>query len=195
MSRVNVTTRSLFFAGCIFWGLSCSLAYGTDEKTASETITAGMKLPQITLDAPASEKDVKYLALKDSKPFSLSQIPARLIVLEILSVYCKHCPKQAPKLNRIYKLIQQDADLSHDIKMIGIAVGDQRKVAKWKAKLHVPFPLFVDAKGAKWERLGKPGVPLTLLVTNNGKILSTHPGVTKDIDEFFRHIKKVFKQQ
>ncbi|MBW1851223.1 MAG: TlpA family protein disulfide reductase, partial [Deltaproteobacteria bacterium] len=132
----------------------------------------------------------------DPKPFSLAQVPAKLIVLEIFSVYCPHCRNQAPKLNKIYKLIQKDMELSPDIKMIGIAAAsDQNKTDKWKTTLRVPFPLFADSEADVWKKLGKPGVPYTLLVSSSGKVLSTHSGVTEDTDEFFRHIKNILKQQ
>jgi len=184
-------------AVCISLGLSCYPAYGAQEAEETKpTISTGMNLPQFKLDAPGTVKEQQYLGLKDRKPFYLSQIPARLIVLEIFSFYCPHCRNQAPKLNKLYKFIQQNRDLSNDIKMIGItAAGDHKLVDKWKTSLHVPFPVFPDADTAIWKELGKPGVPCTLVMNKTGKILSIHDGVTEDIEEFFRQIKKFHKQQ
>jgi len=180
----------------IFIGLCDYPTHAAEEESKPEVVSAGMKLPQITLDAPGSEKDMEYLSLKDPKPFSLPQVPAKLIVLEIFSVYCPHCRNQAPKLNKIYRLIQKDMELSPNIKMIGIAAGaDQNKTDKWKATFRIPFPLFADSKTDIWKKLGKPGVPYTLLVSSRGKVLSTHSGVTENTDKFFRHIKDVLKQQ
>jgi peroxiredoxin len=203
-SDAELVQKEAFFKGfvtcfscmtvLIFLGLSCPPTYATEEESAPEIISVGMNLPQITLDAPATKKHREYLSLKTSEPFSLSQVPAKLIVLEIFSVYCPHCRKQAPKLNKVYNLIQHDMELSPDIKMIGIAAaGDVNKTDKWKTTLHVPFPLFADLNSVVWEKLGKPGVPYTLLVSRSGKVLSTHSGVTEDTDEFFRHLKKVFR--
>ncbi len=196
MNQKKMVKRFFCFSGFLFLGLSYCQTYAAEEKTTAKGISAGMNLPQITLNAPKSEKDREYLALKDSKPFSLQQVSAKLIVLEIFSVYCPHCRMQAPKLNKIYKLIQQDKGLSQGIKIMGIAAaGDQTKTDKWKATLRVSFPLFADSEAAIWERLGKPGVPLTLLITNSGKIVSMHPGVTEDVEEFFRDIQKMYMQQ
>ena len=96
--------------------------FGSDEEPASKPIGAGTKMPRITLDAPESEKDREYLALKNQEAFSLSQVPAKLFVLELFSVHCAHCRKQASKLNEIYRLIQQDHELMRSIRMIGIAI-------------------------------------------------------------------------
>jgi peroxiredoxin len=197
MSKEKVGIRiGCLLAIFVFLVLSGYPAFGSETKEEIQALTAGMNLPQFTLDVPASEKEKQYLSLKNPKPFSLSEIPAKLMVLEIFSVYCPHCQKQAPQLNKLYSLINQDSELSCDIKMMGIAAGaDQSKTDKWKATFHIPFPLFADPKTEIWEKFGKPGVPLTLVVTNSGKIESTHAGATEDIEAFFREIKKLHKQQ
>ena len=191
-------TMKLFscLACIIFIGLSSIPTYVTGEESQPEIISTGMEVPKITLDAPSSEQDREYLSLKSSEPFSLSQVPARLIILEIFSVYCPHCRNQAPILNKVYKLIEQDKKLSRDIKVIGIAAAsDQEKTDKWRTTLGVPFTLFADPNADIWNKFGKPGVPYTLLVNSNGKVLSTHSGETEDAEEFFRHIKDVFEKQ
>ncbi len=196
MNQNNIKTCSSFMAVLIILGLSCFQTDATEEEPKLETISVGMNLPQITLDAPGSENDREYLSLKDLKPFSLHQVTAKIIVLEIFSVYCPHCRMQSPKLNKVFKLIKHNTGLSPDIKMIGIAtVSDQSKTNKWKTKHHVPFPLFTDSKGDIWEKLGNPKIPLTLLITPNGKVLSTHPGVTANIEELFLDITKKHKEQ
>ncbi len=183
-------------AVCVFLAFLGHPIFGSEGSKASQIISIGMDLPQFTLDAPGSEKERQYLILKNPKSFSLSEIPAKLMVVEIFSVYCPHCRLQAPKLNSVYNLINQDPELTHDIKMIGIAAGaDQSKTDKWKATLRIPFPLFADPVADVWEKFGKPGIPYTLVVTNSGKVLSIHSGVTEDVEEFFRHIKKLYKQQ
>ena len=196
MNQKKTGKLSFFVTLLISLSLSYCPIHATEEKSTPNIISTGMQLPEITLDAPVSEKDRNYLSLKDAATFSLSQISAKLIVLEIFSFYCPHCRMQAPKLNKIYKLIQQDIELSSDIKMLGIiAAGDQGKADKWKTTLRVPFPLLPDLETEIWKKLGKPGVPYTLLVNSNGKVLLTHSGVTEDADEFFRHMINALKQQ
>ena len=59
----------------------------------------------------------------------------------------------------------------------------------------MPFPLFLDSDGSIFSKLGNPKIPLTLLITPNGEVLSTHHGVTKDIEELFLHIKQIYEKQ
>ena len=189
-----------------FWGLNTVSASGGKEATRQakpgpgqeevKTISAGMDLPQFTLDAPVSEVDQKYLGLSERKPFSLSQISAKILVLEMFSMYCPHCRKQGPVLNKIYKFIQEDTAMKNGIKMVGImAGGDQEKVDKWKTTLHVPFPIFPDPETTIWQKFGKPGVPCTLIVNISGKVLEVHYGASEDTEAFFRQIKKLYKEQ
>ena len=187
--------RTVFcLIACLLLGLFGFHPPGSEAKETSGAITAGMDLPQFKLDTPHAEKDKQYLGLKKSKTFSLSQIPAKLIVLEIFSVYCSHCKKQAGKLNRLYHLIHHNPELSQDIKMISIATGSDRgKSANWKKILEVPFPVIADPYTEIHKKLGQPGVPLTLVVKNNGKVMSAHTGVTEDVDELLRSLKEFLK--
>jgi len=188
-----------------YWGLNGISASGGKEATRQanseathefKTIAAGMDLPQFTLDAPVSEVDQKYLGLSEREPFSLSQISARIFVIEIFSMYCPHCRKQGPILNKIYKFIQEDKVLKNGVKMLGImAAGDQSKVDKWKTTLHVPFPIFPDLQTTIWQKFGKPGVPCTLIVNISGKVLEVHYGASEDTEAFFRQIKKLYTEQ
>ena len=172
---------------CILMVFSCFSEAGDTEAEATKTISTGMSLPQFTLDAPSTETEQKYLGLTEREPFSISQVPARIIVLELFGIYCPHCRKQAPELNKIYNFIKNDPKLSNGIKMVGIGAGaDTKQVGSWKTTLHVPFPLFPDPKTTIWQKFGKPGVPCTLIVSNAGKVLATHFGHTEDIEEFFR---------
>jgi len=164
------------------------------ESEPGNGIVPGTHLPEFVLNAPSSINDQKYLGLSERKPFSLSKVCAKIIVLEIFSIYCPHCRKQAPMLNKIYHLIKQDAELFRGIKMVGIGAGcTASQLAGWKSAFHVPFPLFHDPNGDVWKKLGKPGVPCTLVLSTEGKVLAVHFGPTEKIEEFFVQLKKLYE--
>jgi len=196
MSKEYLTLCLFLSALAVFLGYGSASAIGDKESNKVKTISEGMILPQFTLNAPGSSDEQKYLGLKDMEPFPWSQISAKIIILEIFSFYCPHCRKQGPVLNKIYKFIQQDPELANNIKMLGLAAGgDQSKVDMWRSSLHVPFPLYTDPDTSIWQKLGKPGVPCTLIVTSSGKVLAVHYGATEDTEEFFRQIKKIYEEQ
>lgn len=196
MNQKKVDLKFFCMVFIFIYSFSCYTVHGANLLGQSEIIAKGKTLPQFELIGPSSEQDQQWLGLKNMEPFTLSQIPAKLIVLELFSVYCPHCRSQAPQLNKVYGFIKQDKELSGDIKMIGIAAGaDKTKTDKWKTTLHVPFPLVPDETTDIWQIFGKPGIPVTLLINGKGKVLSTHYGVIEDIEAFFKEIKKLYKKQ
>ena len=53
-------------------------------------------------------------------PYTISQIGAKLVLIEFLNALCPQCHANAPVLNRLYKVVQKDAALAKDVKIIGI---------------------------------------------------------------------------
>lgn len=167
-----------------------------DYSTPS-AIADGKELPKFKITVRSSTQERQYLGLKeDLETFSISNVPAKIILLELFSVNCPHCQMQAPKLNNVYKFVQYNNEISGDIKFIGIGVGcDYNDLEKWKASMRIPFPLFPDENYIVWQQLGKPGIPCTLLINEKGKVLTSHFGVTEDEEDLFRQIKEFYKQQ
>lgn len=195
MIQRKLQKGSLCLMVCIVLVLYWYPVYGS-EKKGEKAFSPGKTLPQFTLDAPASAKERKYLGVKEGQPFSLTQIPAKIVILEIFGVFCPHCRKQAPLLNKVYKLIRQDPDMRNDVKMIGIAAkGTEDLVGLWKKQLRVPFPLFIDPELDIWKKIGKPGTPCTMVLSQSGKVLSAHLGKMEDSGKFFSEIKAFYEKQ
>ncbi|MDB4444564.1 TlpA family protein disulfide reductase [bacterium] len=172
-------------------GLSSSPVQGK-KKFLSE----GMTLPQFTLSEPLGKAEQTYLGLKDRQPFELSQVPAKLVLIELFEVNCGICNEQAPLSNKLYNIIKHNEELSRDIKMIGIGAGNNvKQIGVYKKKKRVPFPLFTDQKFEIFRKVGRPGVPFHILVDQKGNVLLTELGLIEDVEEFFREIVKVYEQQ
>ena len=84
--------------------------------------------------------------------------------------------------------------LSSDIKLIGIAAGNNQKhIDVYRTKFRVQFPLFPDEEKHIYNALGKTGTPFMIVVNKSGKVLMTHHHAIKDLDEFIRQIKEHHK--
>jgi hypothetical protein len=93
-------------------------------------------------------------------------------------------------------VIQDDAALAKDIKMIGIGIADsQKKLEVYKTSFRVPFPLFPDEKGDVFMVVGKPGTPTMVLATTGGKVLISHVGLIEDFDGLVKEIREILKKQ
>ncbi len=99
-------------------------------------------------------------------------------------------------MNRLYNAIQGDAVLAKDIKLIGIAMGnDKKQVDAYKAQFKSAFPIFPDKEGAIYMAAGKPGTPTMVVTTPGGKVLMSHGGLIKDFDAFLKDLRELQKKQ
>jgi hypothetical protein len=106
------------------------------------------------------------------------------------------CQKNAPVVNRLYNLIQEDPSLAKDIKVLAIAVADSKKRADdFKANFKMPFPIFPDEKGEIYFALNQPVIPSALLTTTGGKVLMNHNGLIQDFDGMVKRIMEIHKSQ
>jgi len=137
------------------------------------------------MEVPLSADMQSYLGVKGSEfsSFTLNQINSKLVLVEFFSALCPDCHKNAPKVNRLYNIIENDTDLNSTIKMLGIAVGnDSKLVDVYKNKYNVKFPIITDPKSDIDNLLGNVGTPSIVLVDAQGKILFIHEGVIDDMD-------------
>ncbi len=153
---------------------------------------AGSDLPELAMDAPASAKDAAYLGIGEKKQFKIKDVAAKLIVLEILGVYCPQCHKQRPHINRLFHRVAKDADLSKKVKFLGVAAGAAPMEAAYYSKQSkAPYPVLPDEKFVIHKRLGEPRTPYNMVVAADGRVLFAHLGAIKDMNAFFSTLKKL----
>lgn len=106
----------------------------------------GGQLPAFTLPVPDSADHRAYLGIDDQHAvFSVPETATPLAVIEIFSMYCPHCQREATTVNDLYNLIENSPDLKGKIKLIGIGVGNsQFEVDYFRDAYKIPFPLFPD---------------------------------------------------
>jgi peroxiredoxin len=185
--QILIKKKVLIAIICALMSMYCSAVH------AKEAFSPGSNLPMFNLEVLDSS-DSAYLRTKDTKNISLSQIPAKLIVVEFFSVFCPVCQVNAPFLNRLYHVIRNDQTLDKDIKVIGIVfVGKTNEIVMFKEKFKVEYPLFEDSRGEIQSRTKVNYVPLTLVIDKNGKIIMSHPGMLKDLDTFLIELRKNHK--
>jgi protein-disulfide isomerase len=65
---------------------------------AAEYPDMEITLPEVTLITPDNSGHIEYLGLDSSPgtPFSLSEIDADILLIELFSMYCPYCQNAAP---------------------------------------------------------------------------------------------------
>ena len=143
--------------------LHYSLAFGSNVPPVK-----GDVLPEIKITVPQNATDRSYLGLEGKGFFKIPQIKATIVIIEIFSMYCPYCQKEAPEVNRLYSIIESNPDLKDKIKLIGIGAGNSSfEVEVYKKKYNVPFPLFPDEDFSIHKCIGEVRTPYFLGVKIN----------------------------
>ena len=143
----------------------------------------GSVLPPIKLPVPEDPDEKEYLGLPGGIFFRIPQIKARVVIIEIFSLYCPKCQKIAPGIDKLYYLIESNPDLRNKIKLIGIGAGDSRyEVDVFKKTFNTPFPLFPDNDFTIHKALGDVRSPYFIVIKINKD--GTHEVVHSELDSF-----------
>ena len=156
----------------IFWGSALAVVFilsiGWSTFAADKPPQKGETFPSIQLPVPKSLVEKSYLGLSRDGSFTIPQIKARVVIIEIFSMYCPYCQKDAPGVNELYQLIEKDPDLKKDIKLIGIGAGNTSyEVGVYKKTYLVPFPLFPDQDFTIHKACGEVRTPYFIVVKMN----------------------------
>lgn len=153
----------------------------------------GDSFPDITLAEKISPQHRSYLGLKGEGPWKLKDIEADYVLIEIYSMYCPHCQKEAKNVNELYSLIKS-SDKYSGIKLIGIGAGNSDfEIKFFKEKYGVEFPLLPDEDLSIHKALGSTGTPYFYLVKTKNEKLKTaisHEGPFKEPAKFLERISK-----
>lgn len=152
-------------------------------------------LPEITLPLPDSQFHRSYLGLENvqSTTFRLSDIKADILIIELFSMYCPYCQKEAPLVNRLYEKMGQRAKLGVVIKILGVGASNSHfEVDHFRETYNVPFPLFPDQDMSIYKKLSGAGTPgfISCLLKKGNKPLIIHrnSGGFYDADEFLDEV-------
>jgi peroxiredoxin len=145
-----------------------SLLFLDAQAFGLKTPQNGDVLPDISIPVPPNEAERDYLGIKGGKFFQIPRIKAAVVIIEIFSMYCPYCQREAPEVNRLYKLIEDDPALRGKIKLIGLGTGNTTfEVEVFKKNYGVPFPLFADEDFRFHEAFGEVRTPYFIGVKIN----------------------------
>ena len=155
-------------------------------------------LPDIKLSIPKDSAEKSYLGLGffGFGSFKIPEIKSRLVIVEIFSMYCPYCQREAPNVNQLYSKIEQNPALKGKIKIIGIGAGNTSfEVETFKKKYNIPFPLFPDEDYTIHKTVGEVRTPYFIGVKINPdgshQVVYSKLGGLEGVDQFLEMIMKL----
>lgn len=160
-----------------------------------QTPVKGEAFPNITLPFPEKAHEKEYLGLTGKGSFKIPQIKAELIILEIFSMYCPYCQKEAPNLNELYQIIMKREELKNRIKIIGVGAGNTPfEVDVFKNQYNIQFPLFSDESFSVHKTVGEVRTPYFFVIKRNADgtniLVYSKVGSIQDPSQFLEIIMK-----
>jgi len=146
-----------------------------------------------TLPVPENQPQKQYLGLLEGDHFSIGQVKAKIVIIEIFSMYCPVCQREAANVNNLFQLIQNNPSLKERVKMLGIGAGNSSfEVDFFKKKYGIEFPLFSDADFSLHKKIGEVRTPhffgVTLKEDHTFEIFYSKSGDVSDPDTFLKNL-------
>lgn len=129
------------------------IVYGADEKEL---------LPDLEFAVPESAAHKAYLGLAgtNGKTFSVKDIDADILLIELFSMYCPYCQREAPNVNELYEKMQKVSESGPKVKIIGIGASNSEfEINHFRDTYGVEFPLFPDKDMSMYKALKGAGTP------------------------------------
>jgi thiol-disulfide isomerase/thioredoxin len=154
MSKVIAISVFIFLLGCS--SMPCCTLAQTEKNAGSESRAAGV----VAFARPQSREALDYLGLEgDAKTFTLSQVKADVVIVEVFSWDCHFCQRQAPRMVQFYDLLVSKG-YSHRVKIIGIgATNTDLEIREYQRMFKIPFPLIADPDYKSYGVVGDLKIP------------------------------------
>ncbi|WP_022668689.1 peroxiredoxin family protein [Desulfospira joergensenii] len=144
------------------------------------------------LSSPKDPVQLEYLGLDRAESFSLDQVRADILIVEIFSMYCPVCQREAKNINALFDRIRQKKELNRRVKLIGIGAGNSEfEVAFFKENYGIQFPLFSDSDFTIHKKIGEVRTPFFIgleLKKEGFHVFFTHAGEIKNHEGFLEEI-------
>lgn len=130
--------------------------------TYSQSASGEEILPDFTLTIPDNDNYRSYLGLQGApgETFTINDIDADVVLIELFSMYCPFCQEEAPNVNALYETMLEFSNQEFSIKIIGLAANNSEFEADHFRKTYdVKFPLFPDQDMSLYNLLGGKGTP------------------------------------
>lgn len=167
-----------------------------------EPFTVGDQLPAFSMTAPASQAHRDYLGLSpEASEFILADVDASAVLIQIFSMYCPICQREASEVNALYVALDREG-LGDSVKILGLGAGNSDlEVQVFQERYDVPFPLIADPDYILHKAFGGAGTPYFVVAQTSGSpegghvVRLSHLGAFDSVETFLDHLRTATQQE
>lgn len=131
-----------------------------------DRVQVGERLPALSLPCLTPGADV-----------DLAAIGGKPVLINLWASWCDPCLREMPLLQQAY------AEHGDDIQFVGVDTKDRADAAAaFLDTVDVTYPQLVDLDGALLRSVGVPGLPVTLVLSADGRVTGRHIGELSESD-------------
>jgi thiol-disulfide isomerase/thioredoxin len=150
-------------------------------------------LAHLKFSGTIEKADQQYLGLEKSGAFTLQDIKAPYVLIEIMRTTCPHCVEQVPAVNRLYQLLA-NSTLKDKVKIIAVGESNHASALKqFKVTHKIPYALVPDPDWKIGTAFNIGGTPTTVVVDKSGQVLFTEDGAFDNAEAVFKKLKSRVK--
>jgi cytochrome c biogenesis protein CcmG/thiol:disulfide interchange protein DsbE len=115
--------------------------------------------------------DLSLPCLTGGPAVDLSQLAGRPVLVNLWATWCGPCREEMPILEDAYK------QYAGEVSFVGVDTQDNPEAAAaFLREVGVTYPQLVDVDGQLLDHLGIPGLPITVVLDERGRVASRHVG-------------------
>lgn len=157
--------KSLRFA-VLLLVLTCFYTFPLAQAAAQRPPAEGEAFPELQFPLPQKLEEREYLKIQNG-PFRLSDIKTEIVIVEVFSMYCPHCQREAPNVNSLFKALSTRKEFQNRVTLIGIGAGNTPyEVNAFRNLYKIQYPLFPDGDLSLHKKLGEVNTPYFFVVWN-----------------------------
>ncbi len=144
---------------------------GKPAKSVSELMSRGRKAPPSEVLVGKAAPDFE-LKLMDGSDFKVSDQKGKVLVLDFWATWCGPCIRALPILMSTVKEFEDEG-----VELVAVNLREEKdKVEKFIAKQGWDLTVALDGEGKAGELYKVTGIPQTVIIGKDGKIVKVHVG-------------------
>jgi len=177
--------RALIPVAVILVGVLIGLSILRSRTNEIELATQA-PLGHVDLETGATLPDLDLRLLDDSTR-KISQLGAKVLLINFWATWCGPCVQEMPSINRLRREFHP-----RGFEVVGINVDENPKevLAEFQKRLGIEFTSYVDPDGKLADAFDVHGIPFTVVIDANRKILAIERG---DRDWYASDVRKQVK--